>query len=210
MDPVNALFWNLVSGRKNPKMLPLRSRVDAESAYFAYRWRHRSTSHNNNNNGGLYACVPATEDIEPIGVTRAKYDVPLPLRWAKRIMDNRLAIFVFFLSYSTVSLHSACKLYAHAPSLLFRFLSISSATYRPGIWTTARWVVFNRSVWTQMFLKRCQGRRRKRNIVLVRVDMASDSSPGRLWFNFCSLHKALAISFLWPLCYTRPDWINLL
>ena len=38
--PVNALFWNLVSGWKNPKMLPLRSHLDSESAYFAYWWRH--------------------------------------------------------------------------------------------------------------------------------------------------------------------------
>ena len=48
MDPVNAvsvntLFWNLVSGWKNMKTPPLRSRVDSESAFFAYRWRHRPT-----------------------------------------------------------------------------------------------------------------------------------------------------------------------
>ena len=72
MDPVNVLSWNLVSGFKNPS---LRSRVDSESAYFAYRWRHCPTpwplnpmmSHNNNNNnGGLHACVRAAEDIEPL------------------------------------------------------------------------------------------------------------------------------------------------
>ena len=43
----------------------------------------------------------------------------------KRIMDNRLAIFDFFLlcslSPSTVYLYIVHKLYAHAPSLLFRF-----------------------------------------------------------------------------------------
>ena len=35
--PVNALFWNLVSGWKNLKTL--QSRVDRKSEYFAY-WRH--------------------------------------------------------------------------------------------------------------------------------------------------------------------------
>ena len=74
------------------------------------------TSHNNNNNnnsGGLHACVHATEDIEPTGVTRAE---------RKRIMDNRIAIFAFFLfcsvSPSTVCLYTVHKLYAHALSLL--------------------------------------------------------------------------------------------
>ena len=43
MDPVNALCWNLVSGWKNLKTPPLRSRVDGESAYFAYLWLHRPT-----------------------------------------------------------------------------------------------------------------------------------------------------------------------
>ena len=79
----------------------------------------------------------------------------------KRIMDNLLAIFVFFLlclvSPSTVCLYTVCKLYAHAPSLLLRFWGISRATYRPGIWTTEHWVVYNGSIWTQIFLKQCQG-----------------------------------------------------
>ena len=58
----------------------------------------------------------------------------------KRIMDNWLAIFIFFLlnsvSLSTVCLYTERKLYAHAPSLLLRFWWISSPTHRPGIWTT--------------------------------------------------------------------------
>ena len=40
MDPVNACFWNLVSGWKNPKTPLLCSHVDGESRYFTYRWRH--------------------------------------------------------------------------------------------------------------------------------------------------------------------------
>ena len=72
MDPEkaaseNALFWKRVSGWKDPKMQPFRSRVDSESAYFPKRWRHRPTPRPlasnlwthlitttyNNNNGGL-------------------------------------------------------------------------------------------------------------------------------------------------------------
>ena len=56
----------------------------------------------------------------------------------KRIMDDRRAIFVFLLcsvSSSTVCLYTACKLYAHAPSLLLHFGWISSATHSPGIWS---------------------------------------------------------------------------
>ena len=40
-----------------------------------------------------HACVRAAEDIELIRVTRPKYYAHLPLK----IMDDRLAIFVFFL-----------------------------------------------------------------------------------------------------------------
>ena len=52
------------------------------------------------------------------------------------------------------------KLYA--PSLL-HFWWISSATYRPGMWTTAFWVVFSGSVLTQIS-KRCRGRWRKKRL----------------------------------------------
>ena len=102
---INALFWNLVSGWKNPKTLAFCSRVDSKSAYFAANDAipHLSTSslqplnpapshnNNNNNNGGL-ACVCATKDIGPIMVTRAKYYAALPLDW----VNDRLAIFIFF------------------------------------------------------------------------------------------------------------------
>ena len=160
MDPVNSLFWNLVS-KKNLKTLPLRPRVDSESAYVAYRWRHRpstsnlrplnpATSHNNNNNNnnGLHACDRAAEDIEPIRVTRTKYSAALSLRWAKKDYGQPtshfllpLAVFFFYclFVYSTQALCTC------------------SATYRPGIWTTACWVVYNGSVWTQIFLKRWRG-----------------------------------------------------
>ena len=49
-------------------------------------------------------------------------------------------------------------LYVHALTLLLRFWWISSATYRPGIWTKACWIIYNGSIWMQI-LKRCQGRR---------------------------------------------------
>ena len=72
MDPLNALFWNLVSAWKKFENAALAFSLDGESTYFAFWWCHRPTSHNNNNNnnnnnGGLHACASAAEDIEPEG-----------------------------------------------------------------------------------------------------------------------------------------------
>ena len=152
MDPVNALFWNLVSGWKNPKTLPWRSCVDSESAYFVYQWHHRpkpstsslqtATSHNNNN-GRLHACVHAAEDTEPIRVTRAKYYAPLPLRWAKGLLtsSSSCCVSVWFLL-----LLSVCIKCASFMRMLRHFFSA---------------FVFNGSVWTQIFLNRCQKKTRE-------------------------------------------------
>ena len=78
MDPLNALFWNLVSGWKNLKRNPNLHTLRIDDAFDLL------TSHNNNNNnndnGGQHACVRAAEDIELIRVTWAKYSAPLPLR----------------------------------------------------------------------------------------------------------------------------------
>ena len=63
----------------------------------------------------------------------------------------------------TVSLYTVRKLYAHAPSLLLCFWWISSTTYRPGTWTMVFWVLNSGSVWTQIFLKWCRGRQRKKD-----------------------------------------------
>ena len=179
MDPVNVLFWNLVSGRKNQKTLPLGSRVDSESAYFAYRWRHRptprplafdlltpqhliTTTTTTTVVDYMFVFVPQ-KILSLLGLLGQNFKRLRNYAKRKRIMDNRLAIFLFFLlcsvSPSTVCLSTVHVLYAHATSLLLRFCWISSATYGPGIWTTAFWVIYNGSVWTQIFLKRCWGRR---------------------------------------------------
>ena len=75
-----------------------------------------------------------------------------------------ISIFVFFLfcstSPSTVCLFTVRKLYAHAQSRPLCFLGEFQAL--PGIWTTACWVIYSGSIWTQIFLKRCQGRRGKK------------------------------------------------
>ena len=79
------------------------------------------------------------------------------------VLQKILSLFLLCsVSPSTVCLYTARRFYAHAPSLLC-FLWISSATYRPGIWTKACWAVYNGSIWTQIFLKRCQGRRGKKD-----------------------------------------------
>ena len=82
-------------------------------------------------------------------------------------MDNRLAVFVIFLR--SVSSSTVCLYTAYKSLLLFFWWIWWSATCRPGIWTTACWVVYNGSVWT---IPRKTG---SKEIVLVRVDMAYES-----------------------------------
>ena len=110
---------------------------------------------NNNNNGWLHACVRAAEDIEPNRVTRAKCNAPLPLRWAKKDygQPTSSSCCVWFLLLLSVCI--LCASIMGYPSLLLRFWWILSTTYRPGIWTTACWVVYYGSVWSQMYLKQC-------------------------------------------------------
>ena len=131
------------------KTLPLRSPVYSESAYFAYRWRHRPTPR-----PLAFDFLTLQHLITTTTTTMADYILVLQkilslsgLRGQnilflchyaeqKRIMDNRIRHIVFFFlcsaSPSTVCLFTARKLYVHAPSLL-HFWWISSATYRPGI-----------------------------------------------------------------------------
>ena len=181
MDPVNTvpantLFWNLVSGWKNPKTLPLRSHVDNKSAYFVYRSHHHPTCRplafdrltlrrliTTTTTMVDYMLVFVPQKILSLWGLQGK-NIMLLCHYAEqiRIMDNWVAIFVFFLlcsvSPSTVCLYTVRNLYAHSPSHLLCFWWISSATYRPAIWTTACWVISNGSVWLQTLLKQCQGR----------------------------------------------------
>ena len=96
-----------------------------------------------------------------------------------------LAIVVFFLlclvSPSTVCLFTACKLHAHALSLLLCLWWMSSATYRPGRWTTAFWIVFSGSVWTQIFLKR-SSRKTEEKDCFGTCGCAAASQTCRLWW----------------------------
>ena len=64
MDPVNAFFFltGYLSGYKNLKTSPLRSRLESNPSTSSLRPLNSAISHNNNN-GGLHACVRATEDI---------------------------------------------------------------------------------------------------------------------------------------------------
>ena len=187
MDPVNTLFWNLVSGWKNPKTPPLCSRVDGKSVYFLYRWRHRSTSslrplnpatshnnsNNNNNNGGQHACVGAAEDIEPIRVTRAKYSAALLLRWAEKVYGwltrhfLLLLVFgLFFYCLFVYSMQALCTCSISSSLFLVNF----KRHLQTRMWTTACWVVYNGSIRTQISLKRCRGRWREKKVILVHVD----------------------------------------
>ena len=101
----------MVSGWKHLKTPPLRCRLDSESMTPSPTARplNPATSHNNNNNnnGGLQACVRAAEDLslsELLGqniLLLKKYSAATLSK--KKIMDNRPAIFVFFLLCSASS-----------------------------------------------------------------------------------------------------------
>ena len=124
-------------------------------------------SHNNNkNNGGLHACVGAAEDVEPfLQLTCIVVECESKQQF-ERFWFPCTGLFIFFLlclvSPSTVCLYTAWKFYAHTPSLLL-FWWISSATYRPGIWTTAFESFSVDPFWTQIFLKQCRGKQGKKD-----------------------------------------------
>ena len=197
-DPVNAatentLIWNRVSGWKNPKMLPLRFRVDSKSAYFTKQYTPP-----------LDHLPPTSEPLRRLITTTTKADyvllfVPqkilslscnLLALWLSVSRSSNstslmvhtndssflaLAIFVFIFFLRLVSPSTSVSLQrASFVSMLrlffFFFWWISSTTYSPGIWTTAFSVVFRGTVWTQIFLKRCQGRRGEKKIVFICVD----------------------------------------
>ena len=117
-----------------------------------------ATSHNNNNNnsGGLHACVCAAEDIEPfLQLTR------LVVKCVSRSSSSTS------LPVHTKDSSSCCVWFLHLLSVCLQCASLmhvlmSSATYRPGIWTTAFSVMLSGSVWMQVFLKRWQGRWRRK------------------------------------------------
>ena len=116
MDPVNTLFWNLVSGWKNLKS---RSRVLVWTANL-----HISC---------IDDTIAPPLHLRTTTTTMVDYVLVLVLQkilslsgllqqniQRKKIMDNRLAIFFFLLcsvSSSTVCLYTANKLYVHVPSL---------------------------------------------------------------------------------------------
>ena len=133
---VNAPFWNLVSGWKNPKTLPLCSLVYGESAYFAYQWRHRPAPR-----PLAFDLLHPRRLITTTTKTIADYMLVFVLQKILSLFGLRGQnilllchdIFVFFLysvSSSTVCLYTARKLYVHAPSLLLCFWWIWSVTYR--------------------------------------------------------------------------------
>ena len=108
-------------------MPPLRSRVDSESAYFAYRWRHRPAPR------PLAFDLLTSPRLTTTTTTMADYMlVFLP----QKKIDYGQPICHFHLLLVVCT-----QLYVHALLLLLCFWWISSTTYRPGTWTTACWVV---------------------------------------------------------------------
>ena len=158
----NALFWNWVSGWEKPKAQPSCFCVDSESTYFPFRWRHHPTP------WPLAFDLWTPQRLITTTTTMADYCLcscflqltrlvveyesqqqfnfiigPHKRFWfpcSGHFLSSSCCVWFLLLLSVCLSVH---KLYAHALSLLLRFWLISSATYRPGIWTTAFWVIFS-------------------------------------------------------------------
>ena len=114
-------------GRKIPKCCPCILVWMVNPPHPSTSWP--PTSHNNNN-GGLHACVRATENIEPIRVTRTKYSAPLPLRWVKKDYGQLTSHFWLLLQFLLLlSVCIQCTSFMHAPSPLLRFCWISCRSF---------------------------------------------------------------------------------
>ena len=169
---------------KNKKKQPSRFRVDGKSVYFPKQWRRRPTPR------------PLASDL-----WTPRRLITTTTTTTTTMADYMLA-FVFLATYSPCSrvwVAAAVRLVVFGFSVycLFvysmqalctcsvsssPFLENSSVTYRPGRWTTAFWVIFSGSVWTQIFLKQCRGRRRKKRLfcyVWTRSKSATHKCPYR-------------------------------
>ena len=130
------------------------------------------TSHNNNNNGGLHACVCAAEDIEPfLQLTclvvecelQQQFDLiigPHKRFWFPCISHFLPLVVVFGFSVYCLFVYNVQALWACSVCLL-RFWWISSATYRPGIWTTAFTSIFSCFQWIRVDANILETRQRK-------------------------------------------------
>ena len=102
-----------------------------------------NNNNNNNNNSGLHTHVRAAEDIEPYSPCSRVWVAAAvrPHYWSTHD-SGFLALAIFFFFFLCCIQHASFKYML----CLLHFWLISSATYRPGIWTTACWVYG--SVWT--------------------------------------------------------------
>ena len=144
-----------------PKFWKCRpSQLDSESAYFAYRWRYRPTSRS-----AAFDLLTSRRLITTTTMVDYMLVFVLQKLWSllglvgQNIMPLchyaeqkshctshfRLLLVVF--GFSFYCLYTARKLFAQALYLLLHFWWISSC-----------WVVYNGSIWTQIFFNRCQGR----------------------------------------------------
>ena len=165
MDPVNTLFWDLVSGWKHLKTLPLFSRVDVESAYFAYRWRHRPAPrprafHLWTPRCPITTTTAAVEDFVLVLVLQKISSLSELVDDAeqRRIMDDRLT-----------KSSSCCVWFLLLLSVCLQRASIVGDFQAPPIGWNMNYSVLSRysgSIWTQIFLKRWRRRRGTKRCVL--------------------------------------------
>ena len=132
--------------KKFKKVAPL----DSESAYFAYRWRHRPIPRPLAFNLLTPLClITTTTTTTPM----AEYMLAFVLQKVLSLLGLLGQNIILLCHYAEQNR----RMDNHIRHIVFWW--ISSTTYRPGIWTTACWVIYNGSIWMQIFLKWCQGRK---------------------------------------------------
>ena len=131
IDLANLQHGSLVSGWKTPYTLPLRSRVDSESTFFANRWHHRPTHRplafdlftlqcliTTTTTMADYILVFMLQKISSqLGLLTQNIMLLCHYTEHKRIVDNRQASFVWFLLLLTVCIQ--CASFMHMLLLLF-------------------------------------------------------------------------------------------
>ena len=173
MDPVNALFWNLVSGWKHLKTPPLRSHVDGESAYFAYWWHHRPIPR-----PLAFNLLTPWHLITTTTTTMADYMLVFVLQKILSLLELVGQSVMLLCNYAEQKSH--CTSHFHLPLVVFGFSFYCLFVYSTSFLANLK--SLSRLQWIHLDANILQPKPRKtggKKIVLVRVEMALERTRSK-------------------------------